>query len=149
MKDLFVIFADTKYPPSLQDVPPQSPRQTEAPSESTCEGSPCPCGRIALTSLTPRAPALPPAPAAPGLPHTVVTPARDLRGAAGSGERLLLPPLVSVTDRHTRLVELGALKVFHNLNDLMVDSMISGSAMDTVHTGMESSASLSDVFNFP
>lgn len=137
VNDLFVIFADTKYPPSSQDLPPQSPRQTEAPSDITCEGSPCPCRRIALTLLTPWTLALPPAPAAPGLPHTAVTPARDLRGAAGSGEGLLLSLLVSVTDRHTSLVELGTLKVFHNLNYFMVDSMISGSAMDTVHTGMK------------
>lgn len=137
MKDLFVIFADNKYPPSLQDVSLQSPGHSEAPSEGTGEGSPCPCGGIALTLLTSRAPALPPAPAAPGLPHTAVTPSP---GVAGWGQGPLLALLISVADPHTRLVQLGTLKVFHNLNDFMVDFMISGSVMRTVHTGMEAFA---------
>ncbi|XP_048164195.1 uncharacterized protein LOC125328052 [Corvus hawaiiensis] len=74
-----------------RDVPLQSPRQTNAPSDGTCEGSPCPCGGIALTLLTPRAPALapalPPAVAAPGLPHTAVSPCPGPTGAPrGCGE---------------------------------------------------------------
>lgn len=64
-------------------------------------------------------------------------PARDPRGAAGPGQGLLLAWLVPVTDRRTRLVELGTFKVFHNLNDFVIDSIISGSAMDTLHIGIE------------